>query len=60
MLPGSLQLFKDHGIMFASFLRPGADEVLYEEVRDVDRMIKLLGDYLEEYNETHHTQVRHR
>ena len=46
--------------MFASFLRPGADEVLYEEVRDVDRMIKLLGDYLEEYNETHHTQVRHR
>jgi dynein heavy chain len=43
--------------MFASFLRPGADEVLYEEVKDVDRMVKLLSDYMEEYNETHHSQV---
>ena len=43
--------------MFASFLRPGADEELYEEVRDVDRLIKLLGDYMEEFNETNHSQV---
>ena len=52
-----MQIFKDHGVMFANFLRPGADDVLYEEVRDVDRMVKLLGDYMDEYNETHHAQV---
>ena len=44
--------------MFTDFLRPGAEEKLYEDVKDADRLVKLLNDYLEEYNECHHAQVR--
>lgn len=45
-------------MLFVDFLRPGADERLYEEVKDGDKLVKLLNDYLEEYNEGHHNQVR--
>lgn len=39
-------------IMFGDFLRMGVDreERMYEEVTDVPKMIKLLDDYMEEYN----------
>lgn len=51
------QLFGATPVTFTDFLRPGAEEKLYEDVKDADRLVKLLNDYLEEYNECHHAQV---
>lgn len=50
-------MFGSTPVLFADFLRPGAEERAYEEVKDYDRLLKLLNDYLEEYNESHHAQV---
>ena len=50
--PDYADLFENRNIMFGDFLRMGVepDERVYEEVTDVPKMIKLMEDYLEEYN----------
>ena len=50
-------VFEEGPLLFADFLRPGADEKLYEEVRDDKRLVKLLSDYQDELNMTTHTRM---
>ncbi len=55
----SVQLNSGYGFLFANFLRPGSDESVYEEVKDVDKLVKLLQDVTEDYNASSHAQVHY-
>ena len=46
-------LFEGSPIVFANYMRPGAEERLYEECRDMSKIVSLFDDYLEEYNLSH-------
>jgi len=50
--PDFAQLFEDRNIIFGDFLKMGVDmeDRVYEEVDDMSKMIKLMEEYLEEYN----------
>ncbi|XRB21521.1 dynein axonemal heavy chain [Pseudoscourfieldia marina] len=52
-------LFEEQTIMFCEFLKMGLDpeDRLYEEAKDMDRTVKILEDYLEEYNFSSTTQM---
>eukprot|EP00955_Chlamydomonas_euryale_P001205 13998-Chlamydomonas_euryale.AAC.3 len=49
------ELFVRQSILFGDFLRMGVphEERVYEEVSDGKRLLALLGDYLDEYNQEH-------
>eukprot|EP00744_Colponema_vietnamica_P002637 GILI01004106.1.p1 GENE.GILI01004106.1~~GILI01004106.1.p1 ORF type:complete len:1989 (+),score=654.53 GILI01004106.1:157-5967(+) len=46
-------------IMWVDCLRPGMgfEERQYEEVKDYNKFVKIMEDYLEEYNSTHSSQM---
>ncbi|CEL99773.1 unnamed protein product [Vitrella brassicaformis CCMP3155] len=49
--------FINNTIMWGDYLRPGADQRVYEEVKDMGKVAKLLEDYCDEYNLTHSTPM---
>jgi hypothetical protein len=43
-------VFVKQNIMWGDFLKPGADPRNYEEARDPKAMLKLMDDYLDDFN----------
>ncbi|CAD7974708.1 unnamed protein product [Amoebophrya sp. A25] len=45
------------GIVWVNFLRPGAEEKLYEEATDMSKLVKIMEDFNDDYNLTYPTQM---
>lgn len=50
-------LFGATPLMWGDFLKPGADNSVYEEITDLGKMAKILEDYNDEYNLSHSTPM---
>jgi dynein heavy chain len=44
-------------IMWGDFLRPGSDTKVYEEAKDMKKVMKLMEDYNDDYNLSHIAQM---
>lgn len=53
------EAFEQHNIAWGDFMRPGLEraERQYEEISDGGKLLKLLEDYLDEYNMGHTTTM---